>query len=145
VPGAAAAELLRPVGVAFALANQHLDQLAPALRSGALANARSRVVFQTAADDARLLTRGHAELTDEDITHLAAHEVYLRLSVGGAVTPYMSGLTRPAPPVISDPAVIRCRSRQRYGVPRRETDAALQGLVAGPAVDRPIGRTRRQA
>jgi hypothetical protein len=132
----------RGLGVAFALANQHLDQLAPGLRSGALANARSRVVFQTAADDARLLTRGHPELTPEDVTHLAAHEVYLRLSVGGAVTPYMSGRTRPAPAMTSDPAVIRRLSRERYGVPRRETDAALQALISGPAVERPIGRTR---
>ncbi|MGY1681995.1 type IV secretory system conjugative DNA transfer family protein [Geodermatophilus sp. SYSU D01176] len=134
----------RGLGVMFSLACQHLDQLAPALRSGALANARTRVVFQTAADDARVLARGHKELTPEDFTHLAAHEVYLRLSVGAAVTSYMSGETRPAPPVVSDPAAIRGLSRERYGVPRLETDTALQALIDGPrGGDRPIGRSRR--
>jgi hypothetical protein len=135
----------RGLGVLFSIANQHLDQLAPALRAGALVNARSRVVFQTAADDARQLARGHREVTPEDFTHLAAHEVYLRLSVGASVTPYMSGLTRPAPPVTSDPGTIRQGSRERYGVPRTETDAALQTLIDGPGADRPIGRTRRPA
>jgi hypothetical protein len=135
----------RGLGVMFTLANQHLEQLAPALRAGALANARSRVVFQTAADDARVLARGHRELTPEDVTGLPAREVYLRLSVGAAVTPYMSGITRPAPPATSDPAVIRARSRQRYGVARSETDAALQALIDGPSSDRPIGRSRRSA
>jgi hypothetical protein len=136
----------RGLGVMFSLANQHLDQLPPALRAGALANARSRVIFQTAADDARLLARGHREVTPEDFTHLAAHEVYLRLSVGSAVTPYMSGMTRPAPPVTSDPDTIRRLSRERYGVPRSETDAALQAVIDGPpGGNRPIGRTRRPA
>ncbi len=134
----------RGLGVMFSLANQHLDQLTPALRSGALANARSRVVFQTAADDARLLARGHKEVTPEDFTHLAAHEAYLRLSVGSAVTPYMSGATRPAPPTTSDPAAIRRLSRERYGIARTETDAALQAVIDGPLdKNRPIGRARR--
>jgi hypothetical protein len=79
----------RGLGMMFALANQHLEQLAPGLRAGALANARSRVIFQPAADDARILARGHCELTPEDFTGLPAREVYLRLSVGAAVTPYM--------------------------------------------------------
>jgi hypothetical protein len=87
----------RGLGLAFHLANQHLDQLPSALRAGALANARSRVVFQTAADDARLLARGHREVTPEDFTRLAPYEVYLRLSVGAGVTPYLSGRTQPAP------------------------------------------------
>jgi hypothetical protein len=133
----------RGLGLAFHLANQHLDQLPSALRAGALANARSRVVFQTAADDARLLARGHREVTPEDFTRLAPYEVYLRLSVGAGVTPYLSGRTQPAPAETSDPAHIRRLSAERYGVPRAETDAQLQRLIDGPAADRPIGRTRR--
>jgi hypothetical protein len=133
----------RGLGVMFSLANQHLEQLTPALRAGVLANARSRVVFQADADDARVLARGHHELTPEDITNLPAREVYLRLSAGAAVTPYISGLTRPAPPETCDPATIRSLSGTRYGVPRTETDAALQAIIDGPTGDRPIGRSRR--
>jgi hypothetical protein len=135
----------RGLGVMFALANQHLIQLTPALRAGVLTNARSRVVFQAAADDARVLARGHRELTADDFTNLAAREVYLRLNVGAAVTPYMSGVTRPAPPEISDPATIRSLSRERYGIPRTETDRALHAIIDAPPGDRPIGRSRGPA
>lgn len=135
----------RSLGVSFSLANQHLDQLSPSLRAGVLANARSRVVFQASEDDARVLARGHRELTPEDITSLEAFEVYVRLSVDGAVTPYFSGRTAAASPTTTDPERARARSRQRYGVPRRDTDAALTALVAGSEASghRSIGRARR--
>lgn len=135
----------RGLGLTFTLANQHLEQLSQLLRAGALANARSRVVFQTAADDARALARGHHEVTPEDFTHLPAFEAYLRISVAGAVTPYMSGRTRPAPTTAGDAAAIRRLSRERYGRPRTETDAALRALIDGAGSERPIGRTRRSA
>lgn len=135
----------RGLGLSFTLANQHLEQLAPLLRAGTLANARSRVVFQTAADDARVLARGHREVTPEDFTHLPAFESYLRLSVGGAVTPYMSGRTQPPPTPDGDADAVRRLSRERSGVPRRETDIAVRALIDGPGGDRPIGRTRRTA
>jgi hypothetical protein len=89
---------------------------------------------------------GTVKIKPEDFTRLDAHEVYLRLSVGAAVTPYMSGRTRPAPPAVSDPAVIRQLSRERYGVPASQTDADLRALIEGPtSSERPIGRVRRSA
>lgn len=136
----------RGLGVGFTLANQHLDQLPPSLRSGALANARTRVVFQTAAEDAGMLTRGHRELAPEDLLRLGPHEVYLRLSVGAEVTPYLSGRTLPPPPPSGEPAELRAHSRQRYGVNRVETDAALQALITGrQGTPPPIGRSRRSS
>lgn len=137
----------RSLGVGFAVAHQHLDQLSPSLRAGVLANARSRVVFQASAADAQVLTRGHRELTPEDITGLDAYEVYVRLSVDAAVTPYFSGRTRPAPPVSADPDQVKAISRRRYGVPRRDTDAALTALITGRSGNggRPIGRVQRPA
>ncbi len=136
----------RGLGLWFTMSNQHADQLSPSLRSATLANARSRLVFQTAADDGRLLARGHRELTPEDFTNLAAREAYVRLSVGSSVTPYMSGRTLPAPPETSDPNEVRRQSQARYGVSRADTDAALQRFIEGPtADDRPIGRTPRRS
>ena len=44
----------RGLGVGFALAHQHLQQLDPATRAAVLANARNRVAFQLAHDDARV-------------------------------------------------------------------------------------------
>lgn len=134
----------RGLGVAFNLANQHLDQLPPALRSGALSNARTRIVFQTSADDGAVLTRGHRELSPEDVLRLGEREVYLRLSVGARVTPYLSGRTLPPPPLTSDPAEVRRVSRERHGVPAAETDAALEALIRGGSGEAPpIGRSRR--
>jgi len=47
----------RSLGLGLTLAHQHLGQLPSELRSGVLANARTKVVFQTTADDARVLAR----------------------------------------------------------------------------------------
>lgn len=134
----------RGLGVAFHLANQYAAQLPPALLAGALANARSRVVFQTDSADAGLLTRGHREVTPDDLTNLPGREVYLRLSNGSEVSRYLSGRTLPPPPVTSDPAAVTELSRSRYGVARADTDAALRALIAGGSGSgRPIGSARR--
>ena len=39
----------------------------------------------------------------------------------------------------------RALSRERYGIPRTETDNALQALIDGPMSVRPIGRSRRSS
>jgi len=55
----------RSYGLSMVLAHQHLDQLPERMRRAVLANARSKVVFQATADDARVLARefGRASLT----------------------------------------------------------------------------------
>jgi type IV secretory pathway TraG/TraD family ATPase VirD4 len=61
----------RSFGLAMVLAHQHLDQLPDHIRSAALANARSKVVFQTTFDDARVFARefGRA-VSEEDFMNL---------------------------------------------------------------------------
>jgi hypothetical protein len=44
----------RSFGLSLVLAHQHLDQLPDSIRSAVMANARSKVVFQTTYDDARV-------------------------------------------------------------------------------------------
>lgn len=87
----------RGLGVGWHLATQFLDQLSPELQAAVLSQCRSRVLFQLTYKDAAVLARGHRELTPEDLTELPAREVYLRLVLGSAVTPYMSGQTLPPP------------------------------------------------
>ena len=121
----------RGLGVGWALAHQHLGQLPPDVRASVLANARSRVVFQVGADDAAVLARGQSEVTPADLTQLPVREAYLRLVADSEVTGYFSGKTLPPPPACSEPAELRRSSREAYGIPRSETDAALRALVDG--------------
>ena len=74
----------RGLGLGVTLAHQHLGQLSGAVKAGVLANARSRIVFQTAHDDARTLaaTLGGG-LTAADLEALPAYEVYAQLVSGG--------------------------------------------------------------
>jgi len=72
--------------VGLTLAHQHLGQLNPQMRSAVLANARSRVVFQLAADDARVFT-ADSPLDPEDFRSLGAFEAYAQLVADDACSP----------------------------------------------------------
>jgi len=119
----------RSLAVGFVLAHQTVGQLDASTRSAVLANARSRVCFQLASEDARLLADG--PLTAADFRELPAFEVYAQLVADGAVQPWCSARTLPPTPAISDPSVVRELSRQRYGVDRSVVDAQLEQLIGG--------------
>ena len=134
----------RALGLGLTLANQNLAQLTPDVREAVLANARSRVIFQPSATDARRLAQEVApRLTAQDLTGLGAHEVVATLAIGSRVAPPATGVTRPAPPVISDGAAIRERSRQHYGRDRAEIEAEMRRRHERPAGAGPVGRQRR--
>jgi hypothetical protein len=119
----------RGLGVGFVLAHQHLSQLDPRTRSAVLTNARSRVCFQLAPEDARVLASG--ALTSDDLRELPVFEVYAQLVADGAVQPWCSGRTLPPSSPLSNPDDLRQRSRERYGVDRRMVDAELDQLIGG--------------
>ncbi len=136
----------RALGLGLTLANQNLSQLTPEVREAVLANARSRVIFQPSAADARRLAQEVApRLTAKDLQGLGAHEVVATLAIGSRVAPPATGVTRPAPPVISDGADIRERSRQRYGRDRDEIEAEMRARHERPRGPGPVGRQRRSA
>ncbi|MGH7735046.1 MAG: type IV secretory system conjugative DNA transfer family protein, partial [Gemmatimonadales bacterium] len=118
----------RALGVGLVMAHQHLSQLDPGMRSAVLANARSRMCFQLALEDAQVMARDH-EIEPADFMDLPAFECYLRLVAGDAVQPWCSGRSLPAPPVTGNADRVRAQSRQRYGAPRAEVDAAITELV----------------
>jgi RecA/RadA recombinase len=134
----------RALGLGLTLANQNLGQLTTEVREAVLANARSRVVFQPSASDARRLAQEEARLTAQDLMGLGAHEVVARLSVGARVAPAATGITRPAPPVVSDGTAIRELSRERYGRDRAEIEAEMRRRHEGPTGEGPVGRQRRK-
>jgi type IV secretory pathway TraG/TraD family ATPase VirD4 len=135
----------RGLGVGFTLAHQFLGQLSPELRSGMLANARSRICFQLAHEDAVHMSKGHAELEPADFTALGRYEIYASLFSGGQVTPYASGITRPAGDATADVESIRATSRQRYGRSLDEIEAGFADLLQPAAGDLGVTGRRRKA
>jgi hypothetical protein len=121
----------RGLGVGLTLAHQHLAQLSPSVRAAVLANARSRVCFQLAADDARAFASPGSMLEAEDFASLPAFEAYAQLVAGDAVQPWFSLATHLPPPTCSDPSEVRRLSRERYGVPPAEVDRQLGELRRG--------------
>ena len=120
----------RGLGVGLTLAHQHLAQLPANLRASVLANARSRVCFQLAADDAQTMTKfAGDDLEPSDFQRLPRFEAYAQLVVGGEVADFASMRTLPLPAPTSDPAAIRRLSRERYGRPIDEVEAEIRRLV----------------
>jgi Type IV secretion-system coupling protein DNA-binding domain len=120
----------RGLGAGFALAHQYLRQCSPAIRSALLANAQSRVAFRLPSEDARGLA-ADSQLAPGDFQGLGAFQAYAQLVAGGAVQPWCSLDTLPAPEPISDAAAVRAASSATYGVERATVEAELRALFAG--------------
>lgn len=119
----------RSFGVGWTLAHQHLDQLTPSIKAALQSNARSKLLFQLGADDARALTRSDPVLAPADLQGLPVYEAYARLMSGGTVQPWCSIRTLPLPARSNDPAQLRQRSAKRWGRSIDEIDAELNGLL----------------
>jgi hypothetical protein len=121
----------RGLGIGLTLAHQHLGQLSPQMRSAVLANARSRVVFQLAAEDAKVFAGSDAALAPEDFRTLAAFEAYAQLVAGDSVQRWLSLRTLPPPQASSDPDKLRALSRSQYATSLAHVDQQLQQLRIG--------------
>lgn len=76
---------LRKYGVGLTLANQHLDQMAPELRSAVLGNAGTLISFRVGSIDALDLAREfQPKFGVEDLINLPNRDIYLRLMIDGA-------------------------------------------------------------
>jgi len=129
LPTSLADVLAQARGLRFGLtlAHQHLGQLPRTLREDVLANARSRVIFQSAATDAQRLARELApHLTSHDLQNLGAYEVAVSLSADGQVATPATGRTPPAPPSTGLAAEVRHLSRQRHGQDAEDVEAAIR-------------------
>jgi hypothetical protein len=141
----------RGFGVGLTLAHQHLGQLEPRMRASVLANARTKVVFQAAADDAGVLAKQlGGGLGPGDLMGLGAHEAYLAACLGGRVLLPASLRTLPLPSSLGTYEAVRRSSRERFGQDREAVEAAMagrQGLGAPAAepVAAPQRRRRRPA
>lgn len=136
--------LSRSLGVGWIVAHQHMNQLTSTMRSAVLANARSRVCFQLGQEDAAGFARGERSLKPDDFRGLGAFEVYASLVAGGSKTPWASGRTRPAPDRLREASLVARRSREQWGTPRDEVEAAIRSLIEPPVDVGAIGVRKRR-
>jgi hypothetical protein len=110
------------------LAHQDMyEQLTDDLRHAVLANARSHVMFQLPAADARLMAQQMGGLlTADDLGGLGRFEVVSQLYAGGFTQAPATGRTRSLSPPSANSAEILGRSRNRFGVDRDEIEAAIR-------------------
>ena len=134
----------RSLGVAWILAHQFRDQLPTDTKNALDANALNKIVFRLGVKDAKEIAAMAPELTTEDFMTLQPFGIYASLIRNGRDLGWVSGQTKPPPPVISDPIEILAASQKRYGgdpTPSREVKVRVQGSPA-PS-DEPIGRRKR--
>lgn len=117
----------RGLHLGLVLAHQSLGQLTTSVRGDVLANARSRVMFKLARDDAHLLAREYQPHLDEtDLNGLAAYEAYGALQADSTAQPPCTITTRPLdPPIHGQADRLRADSLRRHGRPISEVEAAI--------------------
>lgn len=133
----------RGLGVGFTLAHQFLGQLPRELRDSLLGNVGSRVCFRLGHDDALSMSRGHPELSPEDLTALGPYEVYAGLVGTDGPAPYASGKTVAPAKATTNVERLRRLSRERYGESLQQVEASFLELIEGPATTASTGRRRR--
>jgi hypothetical protein len=132
----------RAHGIGLVGALQHLAQVNPQLRAALLSEARNKVVFQPAADDASLFARHMLGVHPEDLLGLAPRTALASLVAGGQVTAPVSIATFAPPEPTGYGEAAQTASRTRYGRDRAAVEQAIQerrhrGRQPGPR------RTRR--
>ncbi|MDH6466053.1 energy-coupling factor transporter ATP-binding protein EcfA2 [Micromonospora sp. A200] len=98
----------RKYRLSLVLSHQDLAQFPKDLLAAASANARNKIYFSCAPEDARVLARHTLpELDEHDLTHLDAYTAATRLVVDGRQTPAFTLRTRPPQPAVGEATAIR--------------------------------------
>jgi hypothetical protein len=134
----------RALGLGLTLAHQHLDQLPEAVKAAVLSTTRTQAVFQLDYDDAHRLEPRYAPLTARDLMGLGQYEIAMRPCVGGRTAGVVTGRTLPLPEPVTDGAALAQRSRERFGVPRADVEAALMRRIEVSTAHHRYGRTTRR-
>jgi hypothetical protein len=136
----------REYGVGMTLIGQTLRQFPESLREVALNSARTKIAFGTSAKDARRLAEEFGPSVEPDfLTGLAKFEAIGAVSLGGTVSPPFSFATEALEPAVPGrlQAVLQA-SRERFGIPRAEIEAAIKDRNgSGSDSVGPVGRRRK--
>lgn len=133
---------MRSFGLGMVLAHQDLDQLSKVrgLEQAVLANARSKVIFQTSARDARAMQREFGRLvTEDDFINLGAYEAIARIATSDGVSAPITITTEPPSNTTNVANAVRAASRTRYGRQIAEVEAEIETRrrVQGTATGKP--------
>jgi len=116
----------RSKGLPMTVAHQFMGQLSRDLQDAVLANARSKVVFQTSSDDARLFAREFGRsVEDHDLMHLGPYEVIVRLATRDGVSAPVTGVTQPSSRPVGLANEARRLSREKYGRPVSDVEVEI--------------------
>ena len=116
----------RSLGLAMTVAHQFLGQLTRELQDATQNNARSTVVFQTSADEAKHFARGFGRTaTEDDFMNLQRFEVIARLATGAGVSAPVTGVTLRPGDETGLGNEVRRLSRATYGRPATEVEAEI--------------------
>lgn len=116
----------RGLGLGLTLANQYFGQLPEAIKAAVLGTVRTSVAFAVDHDDAKLLEKRYAPLNADDLAGLGRFEAAARCCVDGQTLPPVTLTTLPPDPPLRNPTELAATSRERYGVPRAEVEAAMR-------------------
>jgi hypothetical protein len=112
----------RKYRLSLVLAHQDLAQFPRDLLAATSANARNKIYFTVAPEDAKVLSRHTLpELGEHDLAHLDAYTAAARLVVNGRHTPSFTMRTRPPKPILGEATAIR--QAAAAAVPTQDTSA----------------------
>ncbi|MEU8630463.1 type IV secretory system conjugative DNA transfer family protein [Streptomyces sp. NPDC048669] len=132
----------RSRGLAMTVAHQFLGQLTRELQDATQNNARSTVVFQTSADEARSFIRQFGRsVQEDDFINLRQYEVLMRLSTSEGVSTPVTGVTLPPVEPTGQADEVRRLSRATYARPAAEVDEEIRQRRGGTPA--PAASTRR--
>jgi hypothetical protein len=119
----------RGLGLGIVAATQLIAQVPDSVKAALLGTVRTQLSFAVEHDDATVLARRFAPLSADDLTNLGTYEVALRPCVNGITTAPVTGVTLPLGYPLREAEQLAAASRQRYGRPRRDVEAALRARV----------------
>jgi hypothetical protein len=137
----------RKLHLPLTLTHQHLRQLADEMREAVMANARTRIVFQTNWNDARVLAHEFAPLTAENLINLPRFEAAVRMAIGSETSRPFTIATLPVPDATNTEIGQEAArlSAERFGRPVAEVDEELRRALSPipPPADPLLGAGRR--
>jgi hypothetical protein len=118
------------------LAHQNLTQLPRDTQLALSANARNKVFFSCAPEDAHQLARHTLpELDEHDLSHMDVHRAAARLVVAGTETAAFTLRTNPPKPPVGEATAVR-QAVARSATPTRPVAIAeLAGITPDSAID----------
>lgn len=118
----------RGFGLGMVLANQHLGQLPGTMRDAIMSNARTKIVFQTNANDARAFANNFGKsVSDDDFLYLGRYEAISRVATSEGVSAPLTLTTYKAARATGNSHDVRQASRDAYG---RDLESVQQQMIA---------------